>query len=151
VDISDAKLVETRGGKIPVGGVLRRISNDRGLLIGDAAGAVSPLTAGGLDPAMRLSKYAAEVILERLNLNNPNVLLNYSGEQFRARFVSRIWMRKVLAMMNNQFLLEIGCTFLRLPIIKNFAKHVFFGRGSFPDIEIQKTENLGLRTQDLGL
>jgi geranylgeranyl reductase family protein len=151
VDVNDAKLVETRGGKIPVGGVLRRISNERGLLIGDAAGAVSPLTAGGLDPAMRLSKYAAEIILERLKSNNPNILLNYSGEQFRARFVSRIWMRKILAMMNNQFLLEIGCAFLRLPIIKNFAKHVFFGRGSFPDIEIQKTENFGLRTQDLGL
>ena len=47
---------ETRGGRIPVGGVLRRIANENGLLIGDAAGAVSPLTAGGLDPALRLSK-----------------------------------------------------------------------------------------------
>ncbi len=133
VDISKAELSETRGGKIPVGGILRNISNERGLLIGDAAGAVSPLTAGGLDPAMRLSKYAAETILERLKTNNPNVLLSYSGEQFRARFISRIWMRKILAAMNNQFLLEIGCAILRLPIIKNFAKHVFFGRGSFPD------------------
>jgi flavin-dependent dehydrogenase len=133
VDISKAELSETRGGKIPVGGVLRRIANERGLLIGDAAGAVSPLTAGGLDPAMRLSKYASEIILERLKTNDSKVLLNYSGEQFRARFFSRIWMRKILAAMNNQFLLEIGCAFLRLPVIKNFAKHVFFGRGSFPD------------------
>jgi flavin-dependent dehydrogenase len=133
VDISKAELSETRGGKIPVGGVLRNISNERGLLIGDAAGAVSPLTAGGLDPAMRLSKYAAETVLERLKTNDANVLLSYSGEQFRARFFSRIWMRKILAALNNQFLLEIGCAILRLPIIKNFAKHIFFGRGSFPD------------------
>ncbi len=133
VDISKAELSETRGGKIPVGGVLRNISNERGLLIGDAAGAVSPLTAGGLDPAMRLSKYAAEIILERLKTRNPKVLLNYSGKEFRVRFISRIWMRKILAAMNNQFLLEIGCAVLRLPIVKSFAKHVFFGRGSFPD------------------
>jgi flavin-dependent dehydrogenase len=133
VDISKAELSETRGGKIPVGGVLRRIANERGLLIGDAAGAVSPLTAGGLDPAMRLSKYAADVIWERLKTNDSKVLLSYSGEQFRARFFSRIWMRKILAALNNQFLLEIGCAVLRLPIIKHFAKHVFFGRGSFPD------------------
>ena len=93
------------------------------------------MTAGGLDPAMRLSKYAADVIWERLQTDNPQVLLNYSGETFRARFVSRLWMRRMIATFTNQTLLEIGCAFLRLPIIKNFAKHVFFGRGSFPDVE----------------
>ncbi|HRH46080.1 MAG TPA: hypothetical protein PKY82_30835, partial [Pyrinomonadaceae bacterium] len=84
---------------------------------------------------MRLSKYAAEIIWERLQADDPKVLLNYSGEQFRARFVSRLWMRRIIAAFTNQTLLEIGCAFLRLPIIKNFAKHVFFGRGSFPDVE----------------
>ncbi len=135
VNLENVKLVEKRGGKIPVGGVLRNISNERGLLIGDAAGAVSPLTAGGLDPAMRLSKYAAEIILERLKTEDSEVLLNYSGEQFRVRFVSRLWMRKILEMLNKQFLLETGFAVLRLPILKSIAKHVFFGRGSFPDIE----------------
>src|SRR5947207_7061106 len=62
VDLSRARLIERRGGRIPVGGVLRRIANDQGLLVGDAAGAVSPLTAGGLDPCMRLSTFAARVI-----------------------------------------------------------------------------------------
>jgi geranylgeranyl reductase family protein len=133
VNVENAQLVEKRGGQIPVGGVLRRIANERGLLIGDAAGAVSPLTAGGLDPAMRLSKYAADVIWERLQNNDPRVLLNYSGEAFRARFVSRIWMRKIIAVLTNQTLLEIGCALLRLPLVRYFARHVFFGRGSFPD------------------
>lgn len=140
VDLENAKLVEKRGGKIPVGGVLSNISSERGLLIGDAAGAVSPLTAGGLDPAMRLSKYAAEIILERLKTDNPKVLLNYSGELFRARFVSRIWIRKILEVLNKQFLLEMGFAFLRMPILKSIAKHVFFGRGSFPDIESLKSK-----------
>jgi flavin-dependent dehydrogenase len=66
LDLSNASIVERRGGRIPVGGVLPRIANSRGLLLGDAAGAVSPLTAGGLDPCMRLSKYAAEVISDYL-------------------------------------------------------------------------------------
>jgi len=55
IDLRHATQLERRGGRIPVGGVLRSISNRHGLLIGDAAGAVSPLTAGGLDPCMRLS------------------------------------------------------------------------------------------------
>ena len=33
VNLDGAKLIEKRGGKIPVGGVLRRIANERGLLL----------------------------------------------------------------------------------------------------------------------
>lgn len=134
-DFNDLDLAETRGGRIPVGGVLRKIANENGILIGDAAGAVSPLTAGGLDPAMRLSKYAAEIVWERLQSENPKVLLKFSGELFRARFVSRLWMRRIIKIFTNQRLLELGFRFLRGKIGQKFAKHVFFGRGSFPDIE----------------
>jgi flavin-dependent dehydrogenase len=130
---------ETRGGRIPVGGVLRNIANENGILIGDAAGAVSPLTAGGLDPCMRLSAMAANIIIERLRSNDPKVLLKFSGELFRARFVSRLWMRRTIATVSKQTLLEIGFAFLRSRIGQKFAKHVFFGRGSFPDVEINKS------------
>ncbi|CAN5770501.1 NAD(P)/FAD-dependent oxidoreductase [soil metagenome] len=137
-DLKNAKLVETRGGRIPVGGVLRRIANEHGLLIGDAAGAVSPLTAGGLDPALRLSRFAADIIWERLQTDDPKVLLQYSGELFRARFVSRLWMRRIIKTFTNQKLLELGFTFLRGKFGQKFARHVFFGRGSFPDVEFKK-------------
>lgn len=140
IDLDDAKLTETRGGRIPVGGVLRRIANENGLLIGDAAGAVSPLTAGGLDPCLRLSKFAAEIVWKRLQTENPKVLYGYSGELFRSRFVSRLWMRRLIALVSNQTLLEFGFSFLRVGIGKKFAKHVFFGRGSFPDMKIGNAE-----------
>lgn len=135
VDLRKAKLSETRGGRIPVGGVLRKISSENGLLVGDAAGAVSPLTAGGLDPCLRLSAMAANVMLERLESDNPKILLNYSGELFRARFVSRLWMRQVIKTFSNQMFLELGFRLLRGSVGRKFAKHVFFGRGSFPDVE----------------
>jgi flavin-dependent dehydrogenase len=138
-DLSSAKLLETRGGRIPVGGVLRKIAGERGLLIGDAAGAVSPLTAGGLDPAMRLSRLAAEIVRERLQTGDAKVLLKYSGELFRARFVSRLWMRRIIKTFTSQRLLELGFTFLRGRIGQKFARHVFFGRGSFPDVEVKQT------------
>jgi flavin-dependent dehydrogenase len=137
-DLKGAKLIETRGGRIPVGGVLRRIASENGILIGDAAGAVSPLTAGGLDPAMRLSKFAAEIVWERLQTGDSKVLLQYSGELFRARFVSRLWMRRIIKTFTGQRLLELGFTFLRGRIGQKFARHVFFGRGSFPDVEVKQ-------------
>jgi flavin-dependent dehydrogenase len=137
-DLSKAEVVERRGGRIPVGGVLRRIANSRGLLLGDAAGAVSPLTAGGLDPCMRLSKYAAEVIVEFLKTEKAEALSAYSGDRFRARFVSRLWMRRILKDIQSPQLMEVGCALMRLPLLKSFAHHVFFGRGSFPDIRHQQ-------------
>lgn len=132
------QLTETRGGQIPVGGVLKNISSERGLLIGDASGAVSPLTAGGLDPALRLSKMAAEIVSERLETDDPQVLLKYSGELFRARFTSRLWMRKLIKILANQRILEIGFAFLQGKTGQKFARQIFFGRGSFPDLKIAK-------------
>lgn len=148
-DVRGAKLLETRGGRIPVGGVLRRIANEHGLLIGDAAGAVSPLTAGGLDPAMRLSRLATEIVLERLQTDDAKVLLQYSGELFRARFVSRLWMRRIIKAFTNQRLLELGFVFLRGSIGQKFAKHVFFGRGSFPDVEVKKSSAISYQKSEI--
>lgn len=137
VDLSKAEQMERRGGRIPVGGVLRNIANNRGLLIGDAAGAVSPLTAGGLDPCMRLSTFAAEVITEYFETEDADVLKAYSGELFRARFASRLWMRRLFSSVSQPTLVELACAGLRLPILNSVAWHVFFGRGSFPDVNLR--------------
>lgn len=138
VDLKNAELVETRGGRIPVGGVLKNIANEYGLLIGDAAGAVSPLTAGGLDPCMRLSKFASEVVLERLKTDDSLSLLKYSGEMFRAKFTTRLWLRSILKALNSQPLLELGFKFLRGRFGRKIAEKIFFRRSSFPDIDVLK-------------
>jgi flavin-dependent dehydrogenase len=137
IDLRTAKHVERRGGRIPVGGVLRKIGNAQGLLIGDAAGAVSPLTAGGLDPCMRLSTIAARVIAEYLQTGEPDALAVYSGELFRARFLSRLWLRRLLSTFREPLFTELACASLRLPILNSLGRHVFFGRGSFPDVNLE--------------
>ncbi len=146
-DFRHAVRIERRAGLIPVGGVLRRIANRYGLLVGDAAGAVSPLTAGGLDPAMRLSSQAAHVSAQYLSTGNSEVLAEYSGERFRARFVSRLWMRRLLATVRSRPLVEAGCAMLRLPGPRHLAWHVFFGRGSFPDLPSASPRSLALHSE----
>ena len=136
IDLRHAKQIERRAGYIPVGGVLRNIANASGLLIGDAAGAVSPLTAGGLDPCMRLSAFAAKVVIEYLSTGEPRLLDAYSGNLFRSRFASRVWARRIASTVNQPKLLELGCAMLRVPLVNRLARHVFFGRGSFPDVEM---------------
>ena len=134
-DFTRARRVERRGGRIPVGGVLKRIACARGLLVGDAAGAVSPLTAGGLDPCMRLSGLAAEVIADYLATGDAAWLARYSGASFRTRFASRLWMRRALSSVDNPLLVEAACALMRRAPFRQLARHVFFGRGSFPDVE----------------
>jgi flavin-dependent dehydrogenase len=125
---------ERRGGRIPVGGVLPRIACARGLLTGDAAGAVSPLTAGGLDPCLRLSALAADVAVELLATGDPAVLAPYDGTSLRARFRTRLLIRRALAAVRSPLAAELACAALRLPPFRIVAHRVFFGHGSFPDV-----------------
>lgn len=127
--------LERRGGLIPVNGILRRIACERGLVVGDAAGAVSPLTAGGLDGAMRLSTFAADVIVDYLATGDPRTLHAYTGDRFRTRILARRWMRNAMRVMSTQPLLETAFAMLRVPLFTRLAQHVFFSRGSFPDVQ----------------
>lgn len=147
INLRNAKQIESRAGFIPIGGVLRNIANANGMLIGDAAGAVSPLTAGGLDPCMRLSAFAASVVTEYLSTGDAQVLQAYSGKLFRSRFASRLWARRIASAFRQPELIELGCAVLRLPVFSRLANHVFFGRGSFPDV----ADNLETRLDVLGI
>lgn len=130
-----ARVLERRGGLIPVNGVLRTIANEHALLVGDAAGAVSPLTAGGLDGAMRLSTHAADILTAYLQRGDRTALRAYDGARLQTRFLARRWMRKAMRLMQHPLLMEAGVAMLHLPPLRAFAAHVFFSRGgSFPDL-----------------
>jgi flavin-dependent dehydrogenase len=146
--LEGAAACERRGGRIPVGGVLPRIACARGLLAGDAAGAVSPLTAGGLDPCLRLSALAADVTAAFLATGDAAALAPYDGAALRARFRSRLLVRRVLAAVRSPAAAELACAALRLPPFRAVAHHVFFGRGSFPDVARRQGAELLLARRD---
>jgi flavin-dependent dehydrogenase len=130
--------VRRRGGPIPVGGVLRRLACPEGLLVGDAAGAVSPLTAGGLDPCLRLSELAAAVTGDYLRTGNVSVLRHYDGAALRARFRVRLLMRRALSGVRSPAATEAAFTLLRTPPGRAAASRVLFGDGSFPDSRLSR-------------
>lgn len=61
-DLTSMNIVARRAGLIPVGGPVDPISGNRVLLVGDAAGLVSPLTAGGIHTALESGRAAAVAI-----------------------------------------------------------------------------------------
>ncbi|WP_314176728.1 NAD(P)/FAD-dependent oxidoreductase [Streptomyces winkii] len=125
--------VERRAGPIPVGGLLRRISCAEGLLVGDAAGAVSPLTAGGLDPCLRQSELAARVLDDALRTGRPDAMTGYDGAALRTQFRGRLMLRRGLAQVRTPAAAAAAFTLLRTPFGKAAASRVLFGDRSFPD------------------
>lgn len=135
ISLEGASLVERRGGRIPIGSVLPRLANRRGLLLGDAAGAVSPLTAGGLDPCLRLSELAAKTVHAFLTSGgDPAQLAAYDGRVFRKRYRARRALRAVYDLAGSNAILELGFRVLRSAAGQAIARRIFFGNGSFPTI-----------------
>jgi digeranylgeranylglycerophospholipid reductase len=62
VSAGDAPPVAVRAGMIPCGGVLPVVARERALLVGDAAGMVSPVTAGGIHTALQHGERAGDAI-----------------------------------------------------------------------------------------
>ena len=65
-DLRHARRIGTRAGLIPVGGPVTPMASGNVLLVGDAAGLVSPLSAGGIHPALDAGAAAAHAIADHL-------------------------------------------------------------------------------------
>jgi flavin-dependent dehydrogenase len=66
VDVRDREPTSIRAGAIPCGGVVRPVATERALLVGDAAGMVSPVTAGGIHTALKHGLAAGHAVAEFL-------------------------------------------------------------------------------------
>ena len=118
------RVLAKRGGMIPINGLLRRFHSDRVLLIGDAAGMVSPLTAGGIHNSYRYGKTAADAIADHLERDGPN-----PGDVVKVAYQRDTWKQWARWCYDNlpvaasmEFALRTGGLFRRA------ASKVFFDR-----------------------
>jgi digeranylgeranylglycerophospholipid reductase len=66
IDLTSARPSSVRAGLIPCGGVVRPVAAPRVLLVGDAAGMVSPVTAGGIHTALKHGLAAGNAVADFL-------------------------------------------------------------------------------------
>ena len=66
LDLSKARVAETRAGLVPIGGVLKKIYNNKCLLIGDAAGMCGAMTCGGILQAVMNGEAGADAVHDLL-------------------------------------------------------------------------------------
>ncbi len=80
-DLSQMRIVERKGGNIPVGGQLKRVYRDdaggRALLLGDAAGLCGAATGGGIYPAIISGKLAGQAVAQELLNGAPAAIKTY--------------------------------------------------------------------------
>jgi digeranylgeranylglycerophospholipid reductase len=88
VDLAGAREVGRRGGPIPVGGPVRPFASREVVLVGDAAGLVSPLTGGGIHSALRSGRAAGLAIAGHLLDGGPSPARALAGA-YRGSAVKR--------------------------------------------------------------
>jgi flavin-dependent dehydrogenase len=66
-DFKGVRPASIRAGMIPCGGVVSPVALRRAMLVGDAAGMVSPVTAGGIHTALKHGLAAGHAIADFLN------------------------------------------------------------------------------------
>lgn len=120
---SQARIVERRSGRIPAGGLVAPWAGDGVMLVGDAAGQVSPATGGGIRLAFQLGRRAAQAIADHLlNLGPaPGVVLAREMPAFALKH----WMRFALDLAPPNELIDLA---LRLAPMRRLAQHVYFHR-----------------------
>lgn len=127
LDLTRRKVVGRRSGLIPVGGTVDNVGNDKVLLLGDAAGTVSPLTAGGIHTALEYGRVAGNAIADHLQQGAS------SPAEVMQRLYPRYRFKKLMRMMADgpvpNFMLN---EMLESPVFRRVAQLIFFHhRGLF--------------------
>ncbi len=126
-DMSNAALTARRGGLIPVGGVVAPFARDRAILLGDAAGTVSPLSAGGIHTALHYGDLLANLIVDhdRNGAPDPKAVLAEVYPRFRLKHILRWGLENAAPDMALDLL--IGN-----PLFRALANTVFFKTKRLP-------------------
>jgi len=90
-DFRQATPVSVRAGMIPCGGVVSPVAARRVMLVGDAAGMVSPVTAGGIHTALKHGLASGHAIADFLNgkSDDPSETFVRSYPRFRTKRLLR--------------------------------------------------------------
>jgi digeranylgeranylglycerophospholipid reductase len=120
---AQAQAVERRAGRIPAGGLVHPWSADGVLLVGDAAGQVSPATGGGIKLAFEIGRRAAQVIADHLQDLGPQPAVVLAREM--PAFGAKRLLRAALDLAPPNWMIDVG---LALPPLRRLAQHVYFHR-----------------------
>jgi len=120
IGLAGGTIVARRAGLIPVGGPVAPRAGDRVLLVGDAAGLVSPLTAGGIHTALASGTRAGEAIAIALANDEGAALI---VDPPVPHFTRKRWMRAAYDRVQSNALFDFAIGSAAFAVL---ARRVFF-------------------------
>jgi flavin-dependent dehydrogenase len=130
-----ARIVERRAGRIPAGGLVRPWAAPGVLLVGDAAGMVSPATGGGIRLAFHFGRRAAQAIADHLLHLGPAPEIVLAPEL--PRFGVKRLMRHLLDLAPANAAIDAALT---TPPMRWLAAQVYFHRRGATGISLAEFE-----------
>lgn len=118
-----AEIGERRSGLIPCGGPVSPAGAPNVMLIGDAAGHVSPMTGGGIRLAFRYGRRAGQLIHDHLMRNGPRPDLALAGEL--PSFTLKLAMRRAMDIGPPNWLFN---AIIATPAMRWVAQRIYFHR-----------------------
>lgn len=125
-----------RSGLIPCGGVVKPTAANRVMLVGDAAGMVSPLTAGGIHTALKHGLAAGHAVADFLNGKGEDPCQGFTKSY--PSFRTKRWLRFLFDHFQSDvmFNLLIGTRMMR-----NAASVIYFHRKGVFDPQGEKSKS----------
>lgn len=120
-DIRQIRVHARRSGLIPSGGTLRHLGTNRVMLVGDAAGMVSPATGGGIHTALHYGRRAAQLVSDYLGDRGVHPVAQLAREA--PRFRSGLALRRLLDFAPPNRLIDLA---LMTAPAKALAQRVYF-------------------------
>jgi flavin-dependent dehydrogenase len=124
-DIRDIRVVARRSGLIPSGGVVKNLGSNRVMLVGDAAGMVSPVTGGGIHTALHFGRRAALLVCEHLGSRGIHPVAALTREA--PRYGAKLLLRRALDLAAPNML--INAVFMTAPVRALAQRLYFHARG----------------------
>jgi flavin-dependent dehydrogenase len=125
LDLREIRVTSRRSGLIPSGGVVRNLGSRRVMLVGDAAGMVSPVTGGGIHTALHYGRRAAVLIANHLGHRGPDPAAALAREA--PRFGAKLWLRRALDLAPPNML--INALLMTAPARRLAQRLYFHSRG----------------------
>jgi flavin-dependent dehydrogenase len=123
IDVRGREPASIRAGTIPCGGVVRPVATERTLLVGDAAGMVSPVTAGGIHTALKHGLAAGHAVAEFLEgkCEDPALWFAATYPKFRTKRLLRF----LFDHFQSDWFFNV---MLATPLVRMAASQVYFHR-----------------------
>lgn len=135
IGLGGAQVVGRRSGLIPAGGLVRPFSAPGVLLVGDAAGLVSPLTGGGIRLACHFGRRAAQAVSDYLcdRGPDPGQVMAREYPTFRLKGV----MRSLMDLAPPNILMDLA---LKTAPMRALAQRIYFHRRAVPGAPFEMPE-----------